>query len=48
MLAEAASEALRTGAMCGGAVRDLDTDSSIATGVGSTRVADSARCVDRD
>lgn len=48
VLTEAATEALRTGALCGGAVRDLDADSSVVTGVGPTRTADSARRVDRN
>lgn len=46
MLTEAASEVLRTGTVCGGAVRNLDADSSVLTGVGLTRITDSARRVD--
>lgn len=48
VLTEAASEVLRTGALCGGAVRDLDADSSIQTGVRLTRITDSARRVDQN
>lgn len=48
MLTEAAGEVLRTGAQCGGAVRDLDADSSVLTGVGPTRSTDSARRMDRN
>lgn len=46
VLTEAPSEVLRTGALCGGAVRDPDADSSVLTGVGLTRISDSARRVD--
>lgn len=42
MLTEAASDVLRAGALCGGAVRDLDADSSVQTGVELTRTTDSA------
>lgn len=48
MLTEATSEVLRTRAQRGGAVRDLDADSSILTGVGLTRLTDSVRGVDND